>query len=571
MSVQDKYERHYSTQTTRVGFNNKIDYVFNRRNKISLYNFYVHQDEFQSRLTPDTTLGVNSSNGSYTMIYENRSTWTIQNIYNATLQGSHVLSSKTRLEWIGAFSDATKKLPDQASNSFDGAVVYDSTGKVIIKSDSTGGSMTRVWAHNSDKDWSGYANLYFAPTIARRAVEFETGGMYRYKTRNAYYNEYDLQAKSTTQVEHSLDSVAFVFPQADKGTGNITAVNGNNYTAHEKIAAGFIQAKFMLTHALQVLGGVRVENTHEDYTTNLPYNSDEGYGSIHYTDVLPSAHLKYALNDLQNIRLSYYKSISRPSFSELAPYIYPGEYFTEIGNPLLKHTRADNFDVRYEFFPGLADQILLGAFYKTLQNPVEYFVVRNGPPSSNFIKPQNGSRATNYGVEAVFTKYFGRFGIALNYTYTHSRVTTPKLFYHYIGPKHPNGDTVSQSKTPQGQADHIGNLSFLYKDPKAGLDVQIALSYTGDRIAQVQQYVNEDIWDKAYTQLDFSGEKRLSRKIYFFAKVNNLLNSPHQLFIKFPYAQVAEQPVSYQSKSSITIMERDYYNIGLLGGFRFKF
>jgi len=570
LEVSDKYERHYSTQTTRVGINNKIDYIFNSHNKISLYNFYVHQDEYQSRLTPDTTLGVNSGHGSYTMNYENRSTWTIQNIYNATLQGSHELSSKTRLEWTGSFSDAHKKLPDQASNSFDGAVVYDSTGKGIIKNDSTGGSMTRIWAHNSDRDWSGYANLFFTPRIAHRTVEFEAGGMYRYKTRDAYYNKYDLTVPVSTQVEHSLDSVPFTFSTADKGQGNTTAVNGNNYVAHEKIASGFLQAKFMLTQALQVLGGVRVEDTHEDYTTNLPYNSDEGYGTIHYTDVLPSAHLKYALSALENIRLSYYKSISRPSFSELAPYIYPGEYFTEIGNPLLKHTRADNFDLRYEWFPGLADQLLLGAFYKTLQDPVEYFVVRNGPPSSNFIKPQNGSQATNYGVEAVFTKYFGMFGISLNYTYTHSRVTTPKLFYHYVGQTVAT-DTVNQTRPLQGQADHIGNLSLLYKNPKLGLDLQIALSYTGDRIAQVQQYLNEDLWDKAYTQLDFSGELKLSRHFYFFAKVNNLLNSPHQVFMKFPHALVVEQPLSYQTKSSITIMERDYYNIALLGGFRYKF
>jgi outer membrane receptor protein involved in Fe transport len=570
LSVSDKFERHYSTQTTRIGINNKIDFLFNQRNKVSLYNFYVHQDEFQSRLTPDTTLGVNSGKGSYTMHYENRSTWTIQNIYNATLQGSHALGSKIRLDWTGSFSDANKKLPDQASNSFDGAVVYNASGKGTTKNDSTGGSMSRVWSHNSDKDLSGYANLFFSPTLAHKAVEFEAGGMYRYKTRNAYYNQYDLANPQSSQVEHSLDSVPFAFSQSSKGQGLNTAINGNTYTAHEKIAAGFIQAKFMLTHALQVLGGVRVEDTHEDYATNLPYNSDEGYGAVSYTDVLPSVHLKYGLNDLQNVRLSYYKSISRPSFAELAPYTYPGEFFTEIGNPLLKHTRADNLDLRYEWFPGLADQILLGAFYKTLQDPVEYFVVRNGPPSSNFIAPQNGSRATNYGVEAVFTKYFGMFGVSLNYTYTHSRVTTPKLFYHYAG-QTIHTDTVNQTRPLQGQADHIGNLSFLYKNQRMGIDLQIAFSYTGDRIAQVQQYVNEDIWDKAYTQLDFSGEKRLNRHFYFFAKINNLLNSPHQLFIKFPFGRVQEQPLSYQGNPNITIMEKDYYNIGLLGGFRYKF
>ena len=112
----------------------------------------------------------------------------------------------------------------------------------------------------------------------------------------------------------------------------------------------------------------------------------------------------------------------------------------------------------------------------------------------------------------------------------------------------------------------------MYKNPKIGLDLQIALSYTGDRLAQVEPYKDQDIWQKAYAQLDFSGEIRLARKFYFFAKVNNLTNAPSQLYIKFPHAQVAEQPMPYQgSNSNITIVQKDYYKINILGGFKFKF
>jgi outer membrane receptor protein involved in Fe transport len=570
LSISDADARQYSTQTDRFAINNKIDYIFDSRNKISLYNFYVHQNEYQTRSTIDTNFGVNSSANSYEMQYENRSTWTIQNIYNATLQGNHQLSDKVKVDWTGAFSDAQKKIPDQAWNTFDGEVVLNGAGKAAT-SDSTAGGMKQIWSHNQDRDWSGFANLTYTPRIAQRDVEFEGGGMYRDKTRTAYYNEYDLaSSQPSTTLVHSLDSIPYIFNKNGEGSGALTAINFDTYTVYEKVSAGYLQAKFLLTHALQVLGGVRVENTQQNYTTDMPANTSQGYGSIHYTDVLPSLHLKYALTDQQNLRLSYFKSISRPGFGEIVPYSYPGEFYTEIGNPNLKHTRADNLDFRYEWFPGLADQILVGAFYKQLQNPIEYFVTGDGLPSSNFIQPQNVNKATNYGLEAVVTKYFGMFGVSLNYTYTHSKVTTAKLFYHYVGTTIQT-DTVSQTRPLQGQADNIGNIAFLYKNPKLGLDLQIALSYTGDRIAQVEPYYEEDIWQKAYTQLDFSGEKKLSKRLWFFAKVNNLTDAPNQLYIKFPHGLVPEQPLPFQgSNSNITNVERDYYRINFLAGFRFK-
>lgn len=571
LSMSDIYDRQYSTQTDRIGLNNKIDFVFNSRNKISLYNFYLHQNEYQTRHTNDTSLGVNSSATDYTMSYENRSTWTIQNVYNATLQGEHELSNKVKLDWTGAYSDAQKKMPDQAWNSFDGEVKYDNSGK-LASTDSTGGSMHRVWEHNKDQDLSGYANLTYTPRIARHDVAFQVGGMYRDKHRTAYYNEYDLATSlPSAQKVTNLDSVPFYFPKAGSNEGNESAVNYNSYTVQEHVAAGYIQAKFMLTPALQVLGGVRVENTYQHYNTDEPYNSDQGHGTITYTDVLPSAHLKYALTDRQNLRLSYFKSISRPGFGEIDPYLYQGEFYNEIGNPDLKHTRADNLDFRYEWFPGLADQILLGAFYKKLENPIEYFVTRNGGPSALFIQPQNVNQATNYGFEAVVTKYFGMFGVSANYTWTHSSVTTPKLLYHYVGSSI-RTDTVFQTRPLQGQANNIGNISLLFKDSKTGTDLQLAFSYTGDRISQVEPYYNEDIWQKAYVQLDFSGEQRLSRRFFFFVKVNNLTNAPHLLYIKFPHAQVEEQPLPYQTGGSEnTIVQRDIYKISFLGGFRFKF
>jgi len=577
-SFSDSYVRQYNTHTSRLGLQFKVDYIFDQRNKISLFNLYLHQNDLESRYTPDTTVGLNSSSTESQMTVENRSTWTIQDIYNATLHGEHQLSDKLKLDWSGVYSIAKKQLPEQSWYNFDATVT--SSGGKITQIDSTitqgSGIMHYVWQHNKDQDLAGYANLYYQQEIFGHDVEFSAGGLYRYKTRDNYYNMYALQADTSGRFQ-SIAATPKYFQTPEASTGNVTAVNPNTYTAHEKITAGYIQAKFTVLKNLQVLGGVRVENTQQDYTTVMPNTFTGAYGTISYTDVLPSVHLKYLLSPNQNLRLSYFKSISRPGFGEIVPYDLPGEQFEEIGNPYLKHVRADNLDLRYELFPGLADQILVGAFYKQLQNPIEYFVVRNGGPSALFLQPQNTSQATNFGFEAVFTKYFGMFGISANYTYTHSQITTSKLLYEFQQGVGNQTVAVNETRPLQGQADNVGNLSLLFKDPKIGLDAQLGYTYTGDRIAQVSAYYNLDIWAKPYSQLSLSFEQRIVHRFSFYAKINNLTDSKPKQYIKVPYSVPngnfsGGYTLPFQDAgSSYTITQRDIYRINFLAGFRYKF
>ena len=585
LNPSDSYIRQFNTQTNRLGLQNKIDYIFNARNKISLFNLYLHQNVYETRFTPDSsTAGLNSTATKTSVNPEYRSTWQIQNIYNATLQGDHILSNKVNFNWSGVYSIAKQELPDQATFNWN-EVVMQSGGKIDSISNvfptGTENVTTHRWQHNTDQDWAGYANLSYRPTILQRVVEFKAGGLYRYKTRTDYNNEYDLQDSAGGLPFTKINAIVpyLYFQATGQNQGIVTAANANTYTAHEQIGAGYIQAKFNLLQALQVLGGVRVENTQDAYNTALPATSTVGaHGTIHYTDVLPSVHFKYQLGMDQNLRLSYYKSISRPGFGDLVPITdNSNNEFTFLGNPYLKHVRADNLDLRYEWFPGLLDEILVGAFYKKLENPIEYFVTQADGPSSLFIKPQNTNEATNYGAEAVVTKYFGMFGVSANYTYTHSRITTTKLLYTYVAGVGNQTETVNQTRPLQGQANNIGNISLLFKDQKLGLDVQLALAYTGDRIAQVSPYANLDIWQKPFTQLDLSLEKRISHHFTFFGKINNLTNAPNKEYIKFPYKSVnANLPPGYtipfqDAGSNYTVAEKDFYKLSYLAGVRYKF
>jgi len=575
----DAIDNKYSTQQRRIAVNNKWDYVLNKNNKISLYNLYVHMDEFQARYSADTDVNTNPGNVALT----SRSRWQIQDIYNSTLHGDHSLSSHLKMNWDAAYSVAKQQIPDMAQFEVDYVKTKNADGSMSLPLNFVSmKGMNRIWSHNTDKDLAGYLNFIYGTKIHEHAVEFSWGGLFRHKNRDNYYIKYSLSpVSSTTQkftdiyaAQYSFNTQSGDAPTGDPGTGR-------NYSVKEDVAAGYGQFKFMATSKLQVLGGVRVENTDQHYTTNLPDNVNAQYGHIYYIDVLPSLHLKYELNKRQNIRASYFRSLVRPGFAEIIPQDIPAsenEAYEQQGNPYLKHTTADNYDLRYELFPQGADQLLLGGFVKRIYNPIEtvfshYSVLGgNSSPGTYILTPTNVGNVTNYGAEAVITKYFGKFGITANYTYTHSATTTTKSYLRYDSVAATKTDSVSQTRPLQGQAKHIANVALIYKNPKIGLDIQLAYVYTGERIALVNIFYNLDTWQAPYSQLDFSFEKRIVKKLALYGKINNITNSQTKFYIKQPYliGNTLNKIPGQDDPTHSIIVQRDLYKISYLLGLRYK-
>ncbi len=565
-TFSDSYIRQYSTQQQRIGINNKWDYVFNDNNKISLFNLYVHMNDFQSRYSIDSVLGPNK--GNVKEFY--RSRWQEQSIYNSTLQGNHNLSALLKLNWSAVYSHANQKVPDQAEYEVDNTVN-------VVPKKYTLNDMTRTWSHNTDQDLAGYLNFIYTPKIHHSNVELSAGGLYRHKWRDNYYNQYKLSPVGGAPVFTNINDAQYYFASTDAGKGQ--PGNGSTYTVTENISAGYIQAKFMATPNLQVLGGARVEHTDENYQSQLdPHYYAASTGHIYYTDFLPSLHFKYLLSAKENLRLSYFRSLVRPGFFEVTPYYIEQEYYYIQGNPYLKHTTANNIDLRYEFFPNGADQFLVGGFYKGLHNPIETVFPQHVQAGQQIaLSPANLGDATNLGIELVATKYFGKFGVNANYTYTHSSITTLRnyLYYDSTGTGGSAIKQISQTRPLQGQAKHIGNISLLFKDPKIGLDIQLAYVYTGERIVQVAQYYGLDSWQDPYSQLDFSFEKRLAKHISIYAKVNNLTNSKTNVVIKQPYVldqgSGALDQIAGQTDHNRIFVQSDLYKISFLFGGRYKF
>uniref|UniRef100_UPI0013DB5CB8 TonB-dependent receptor domain-containing protein n=1 Tax=Serratia marcescens TaxID=615 RepID=UPI0013DB5CB8 len=93
-----------------------------------------------------------------------------------------------------------------------------------------------------------------------------------------------------------------------------------------------VQGKWIPTNRIEVLGGIRFENTNQSYVTSLTKDVAARSGTIWYTDLLPSGQIKYALTQSQTLRFSYYKALARPQFSELIPDGLNAEFFKEVGD-----------------------------------------------------------------------------------------------------------------------------------------------------------------------------------------------------------------------------------------------
>jgi len=569
--------RIYSEQQTRVGLHTKLDYKVSKFHKIQLYSAFMVFTTAQVRdvISTDYSIGYNPTVGDYNLSFNTRFRWTQQQILNNTLKGKHQFG-KFQTDWSAVYSLANNQIPDNTT------VYTVTTVRNFVQnpiSVTTLGGAQRRWEHNSDQDLAGNLNLrYDDVNIGAVNFDFSVGGIYRNKKRTNFFNQYEFrpfdESKPLGNQNNLIKGVDWnSYPEIKFMVYNPYGTLGNplNYDASENISAGYGQLK-MNYKKFEIIAGLRIEHTNQGYDLKYAISGVENNGKQIYTDFLPSANIKYFLTNKTNLRASYFKSLNRPGFFEIVPYRILNEDYTEAGNPELKHTIAHNVDIRFEYFPKHSEQILIGVFYKNIQNPIELGMLHQG--QATFYTPTNFGDATNYGVEIDFIKYFYFVGIKANYTYTNSNIATSKLT-KYANPD-PNATdkilikTVIQNRPLNGQAQHVANLSFLYKNQQQGWDGQLALSYTGDRLYAISRYLNDDIYQSGYFQMDASLEKKLDKGFILFLKASNILDTPMIQYLKKsnPSNEIIPE---YEKYKGGTLIRKDYYGQNFQIGCRYKF
>ena len=508
------------TQQLNNGLVAHVDYVFNERNKVNVDNFYIYSYLAQARLSEDTTLVGTGRVGPGTgQIFDNNESYTQhQYVENLKISGRHLLTPKLSLDWAGVLSEAGRRVPDQADITTDYRIQADHT-----RTGTFFDGITRSWQKNKDMDYTGVLNLDYHTKWKNNDLELKAGGLYNTKTRSNTEDDYELrpQADSVTGIKPAwtniYDAKWIVF-----NTAGTNVYNPNNYKANEIIFAEFFMARFK-TKKWEAGGGLRVENTNTSWDIRVHSPTLPSSGAQIYQDFLPSAFLKYKLSKKENLHFSYFRSISRANYYELVPAPSKTADVVTAGNPYLLHSVADNYDIRYELFPKGEESIFLGAFYKRIQNPIE-LRLQSASSGRIYLLPLNSFTASNYGAELAFTKYWGKFGVTGNYTYTHSSISSWKKSY--------KGDSVLETRPMQGQTDHVANVCLLYKDVKKGFFAQLAFEYQGNTLAQTSLYYQSDYYQKPMNTLAFSLEKDIHKHFTVYGKFNNLLNTPSKQYVQ---------------------------------------
>ncbi|NLR91797.1 TonB-dependent receptor [Flammeovirga agarivorans] len=576
-SLDNMEDRNYYQLQKRMGLHAKMDYRINQDHSIQWYNAFVHLQNDQVRdVTRTRTWGsydpINGNAGEMSYVTRYRST--IQQIFNSTLTGQHQLNPWFKADWSAVYSKASNSIPDNAKFTRSGSM-----NNWVHEPERIAGrsALTRRWDYNDDEDIALYTNFTFTPEISFiYDTEFKVGGLVRNKNRSNDFEQYRFNAGNRALVKgedwNDITDVDWIIE-------NPTGVNysPNRYQSHENIRAAYGQFKFDFSNRFEVLGGVRMEHTDIGYYLPQPTNEivENGLEEMNqtYVDFLPSIHFKYKISEKSNLRSSYFKSVIRPGFSEFVP-IENGDTeddWTEMGNPLVERTIGHNLDLRYELFPKGMDKFMIGGFYKKLINPIEYSLNRQ----AGYIMPDNYGDAENMGIEIDVVKYFNKFGISANYTYTHSSITTEKAYYERENPEDDTSDIVIRSaleeRPLQGQAAHIANLSLLYKNTDAGLDVQLATVYTGDRIHSLSAFYGNDMWQRGFFQMDLSVEKRINPKTIVYLKAYNLLDNAYEVEIRQPINEAQSYFPKQGDVGDNVLVRQDFYRRQFLLGLKYNF
>ncbi len=115
----------------------------------------------------------------------------------------------------------------------------------------------------------------------------------------------------------------------------------------EKITAGYLSAEWNINKSTQLNAGMRYEHTSTYISTQL----EKGVVDRNFGNLFPSVFFRRTLSDRAEIFLGYSRRITRPTFNDMAPFVYlldPNTFFS--GNPALKPAVTDgyNMNIRIE-------------------------------------------------------------------------------------------------------------------------------------------------------------------------------------------------------------------------------
>ncbi|MFI3248593.1 MAG: TonB-dependent receptor [Rikenellaceae bacterium] len=446
---------------------------------------------------------------------------TIYGLITNQLHGEHYLSDRWSVNYNASYSITNSDEPDRRQ------VMYQDNGDgtyALFKEDQN--ETMRYFADLDETDLNGqFATDY--KFGADNKHTFSAGVAYKTKNRSfdssSYYYNYGSEASGgfiapTITDTHSPSFLNYDNIGYDSGEISLTYERYPNdyYDAYSNILSAFFSMDLNITEAFLMTAGLRLESSEQGIEYGTESSTSRLEKVISADDLFPALNLRYKFAEKSQLRFAASRTITRPSFIEMAPFSYEPSYGSGIvkGNSNIQNAYNYNVDLRYEAFFNTNDMISATVYFKYLDTPIERIqLLSTTDPYTSFDNADDGTAA---GVEFEFRKALSEsFRLGGNATYMYTNVNLSE------------GAQTNDSRMLQGASPYLVNLDLAYMPSIQGerpLSLVLLYSYCGERIYSVGVDGLGDTMELATNELDFVASYKLNDKMSLKLEVENLLN-----------------------------------------------
>ena len=519
----------YSNEVRAGGLFN-WNFKFNDRNQLEFKNFFVQLGETRSilRAGNDFIQQPNFDRLNYGYYYLSRG------IYTGQLKGDHKLGESNTITWTAGVNSINKSEPDYRRFRTLRDQAFRGTEEpyfMQLPPNSNLFDASRFWSSLSDLSVNQTLNFEhrFGNPDAKRTPVIRAGYLVELRERDfsARYLSYLAVDPSSPEIQNIIrQPLSDVFSAAniDRNTG-LTIEEGTNrsdsYTGTSQLFGGYVSGTLPISK-FDISGGLRVEHNIQklESSSNLgPLNVENVV-----TAFLPSLNVALNLSDRSLIRAAYSRTLNRPEFRELAPFLfYQFELDANInGTPDLKTAFINNIDVRWEMYPNPGESFSIGGFYKSFTDPIELYNQIVGESPQFFYA--NSPSATSFGAEVEFRKSLASLGVSKFLRNTSVNVNAALIKSEVdVGAQAAN---QARFRPLTGQSPYIVNAGLYYQDEK-GFSANIAYNVFGRRIFVVGDVLYPTWFEMPRNILDLQIAKEFNQRFEVKLNIQNLLNAQY--------------------------------------------
>ena len=441
------------------------------------------------------------------------------------LLGDHKFGENNKLKWgLGAnvvFADEPNRVRNEV-NIYPNYVQFGNVGNF---------QQRKSTQQITDNEFNGLLEdeITLFKSVEDSPYKLRFGGNFRMKHRD--FNSRFLGLVANGIQFNSIDNMQEAFVPSNFVAGSVK----NQYDTYEgylDIYAGYANFDFA-TNNRKLSGNVGVRYEYDNFDVRWDvtgFVGRTGQLQTKYNNVLPSANLKYEVNDKNFIRFASSQTVTLPEFKELAPFAYNSPNGrVVVGNPELQKSDNYNVDLKWEYFYQKGQLISLSAFYKNIKNPIN--LVRDRGSSGYFKFYNTGEKANVYGFEAEARADFVSNEDGKSILSGNTNLTAMWHRQDLLTDFQYNGKTKSDL---QGAANYIVNGSLTYNSrTEKEFIATLTGNYSSDKIfalggpedlANNATQFNEEIIEKGFVTLNFIASKKLTDRLTINASIFNILN-----------------------------------------------